>query len=345
MFLLAKQLKLMSQWKNRLEMFRVQSGIQEVLLLVDDLSESKKSLWIGSKNRGTEKQIEQSNYRLKKNSHKKVFNLYLHSVYELRTEDIIRFDNNKLKILNAKIFLKNATLHNEFTLIDNTDKTYLKHYKEDNYSELLNGKNFICEVVDNKDKENKGRIQLKFGIENDKKNSENFWFKYVTPYLTGDTGFFFTPEIGDKILIYFQTEEHPIGLTSIRSESNSEYFANPNEKYIKNNFEREIHLGEKEINIIFKKDEKFVKMSDEQILIKNNNTHFKMEKDTIVIGNQNVSITLNENLEISSNGKISFSSNNDTNIKGSNLNLKGDSKVSINGSSEVSIKGGSIKLN
>jgi len=253
----------------------------------------------------------------------------LNAIFELQTEDVINFNNNKFKIIKSKIFLKKSSLYSEFTLIKSSDKKYLKHYKRKNYSNLLTGKNFICEVVNNKDKENKGRIQVKYEIENDKKSDDNFWYECMTPYSSKDTGIFFIPEVGDKVLIYFQSEEFPIALTSIRTNSNEEYFANPNEKFIKNNFGREIHLGENEINIIFAKDENLIKMNENQILLKKQNTYLALEDDKIIIGNENISITFDKDLEIVSKGKISTSSNKDTELSGGNIKLIGEYRKRI----------------
>jgi len=318
---------------------------KKIPLLIDDLSEGKQSIWIGSKTNPTQKKIIAKNYRLKKSSLKQTYHLYLSNSYELQTEDFINLENEKLRIIESKVIYKKAIFYTEFILVPQKDKSYLTRYKEENFQDLLTGKNFVCEVVNNKDKDNKGRLQLKFNIENDTESVDNYWFNYVTPYSSNDTGFFFTPEIGDKILVYFQTEENPIGLTTIRSNTNEKYFSNPNEKYFKNNFAREIHLGEKEINIVFKENENFIKMDEDKIIIKNNNTHFILERDKIIFGNSKASFTLNDNIEIVSTGKINVKAENDLEITANTVKIKGKANVAIDGSSGVSIKGSSINLN
>ena len=77
---------------------------------------------------------------------------------------------------------------------------------------------------------------------NDLLGRKRFYFPYATPYSKSKTGLFCSPEMGDKVIVFFPSEEESEGyiLTAINNE-NSIRFSNPFERnYIVTESEKEL---------------------------------------------------------------------------------------------------------
>lgn len=285
-------------------------------LMVESLLSSQR-IWIG-KREGNTYQIDTDFLEIifLKNESKIKITL-LNEYYELG--DIIEILQNRYFIIENNIEYKEGVCYCEYILVD--DYSSVKVEK----NSLLDRK-FLGEVIENKDKEALGRVQLKF--KEDKYvngQSDLYWFKVMTPYSTQDTGFYFIPSKGDKVLVHFIEDIEPIILGSIRKNGHDN-FKNPNELFIKNDYGKEIDIKEKEINIVSIFDNIYLSLDEEKIEINNGDTGLYIEKEKIVFQNKNNAIIIDDGITIKKEkgGEVKIDNNIQLKANKSELNLKED---------------------
>lgn len=323
--------------------------IKNKKILIPESLLSNQRIWIGER-KGNVYQLDTEYLEMSfQQELNKIAITLMNKYYELG--DIIEIFSEKYFIVENYIEFKEGVCYCDYTLV----KDYNNIETEKN--SLLDRK-FLGEVIENKDEELLGRIQVKFkedkyinGV------SDLYWFKVLTPYSTQDTGFYFIPSKGDKVIVQFMEEMEPIIIGSIR-EKGHENFKNPNELFIKNDFGKEIDIKEKEINIISLFNNVYLSLDEEKIEINNGETGLYIEKEKITFQNKNNIIIIDDGITIkkvnggevkitdsielmAKNSKINIKENVDVaSSKDLNLNSKGNTKVT---GTEVKIKEVTIK--
>ena len=271
------------------------------------------NLWIG-KRKGNCYDYNENCYEIIKNKDVEYAKITAENIfYEIG--DCIKLNSKEYIIIENRITLDNSTCICCYLLIENYDKLSLPETE-------IQKTQLIGEVTETKDKDKGGKIQIKFEADKKVSGGENYWFKQLTPYSTKDTGLFFTPAKGDKIVVDFQDGTEPLLLGTVR-ENKHDNFENPNELFIKNEFGKELNLKEKSINIVSVFDNIFLRLDEEKIEINNGKTGIYITKDNIYIQNEKGRIYLDDNIliEKKENGKIEI---------GENINLKAkESKIEI----------------
>ena len=323
--------------------------IENKKILIPESLLSNQRIWIGQR-KGNVYQLDTEYLEMSfQQDMSKIAVTLMNKYYELG--DIIEIFSERYFIVESYIKFKEGVCYCDYTLV----KDYCNIEAEKN--SLLDRK-FLGEVFENKDEEFLGRVQVKF--EEDKYIngvSDLYWFKVLTPYSTQDTGFYFIPSKGDKVIVQFTEDMEPIIIGSMR-EKGHENFKNPNELFIKNDFGKEIDVKEKEINIISLFDNVYLSLDEEKIEINNGETGLYIEKEKITFQNKNNIIIIDDGITIkkvnggevkitdsieliAKNSKIDLKENIDVvSSKDLNLNTTGDTKVTA---SEVKIKGVTIK--
>lgn len=180
------------------------------------------------------------------------------------------------------------------------------------------------------------RDNIKVHLEIDEKQdvSTAYWFPYATMYASEDeTGWYCMPEINDTIRLYFpdDEEERGMAINSVKPHDPHEdvekldpqnRMANPDIKYLRTAFGKELKFRPDGIDIISKDGLVFMTLNDDG------------------------TITLN------SNDKISFSATNDIEIKARNVNIEATDHIkieskesSIDLESDIVVKGKEVKTN
>lgn len=309
--------------------------IKNKKVLIPESLLSNQRIWIGER-KGNIYQLDSEYLEMSfQQDINKITVTLMNKYYELG--DIIEVISEKYFIIENSIEFKEGVCYCNYVLI----KEYSGIEAEEN--SLLDRK-FLGEVIENKDDKFLGRIQVKF--KEDKYingNSNLYWFKVLTPYSTQDTGFYFIPSKGDKVIVEFIKDMEPIIVGSIR-ENGHENFKNPNELFIKNDFGKEIDIKEKEINIISLFDNIYLSLDEEKIEINNGDTGLYIEKEKITFQNKNNIVIIDDGITIKKvdGGEIKIKDSIELAVKNSKINLK--ENIDMLSSKQVNLNGNELNL-
>lgn len=305
-------------------------------ILINESLLSNQKMWIG-KREGNSFKIDENSIEIDFiESDKKVKVALINKFYEIG--DILEIFSKKYYIIENNIAYKDGVCYCTYHLIDDYNNLEIE-----NQNSL--DKIFLGEVIENKDKDFLGRIQVKFKEDNYIKGKDDlYWFKILVPYSTKDTGLFLTPSKGDNVLIKFIDNSEPFILGSIRKNGH-ENFENPNNLFLKNDFGKEINLKEKEINIISIFDNIFLSLDEEKIEINNGETGLYIEKEKITFQNKNNIITIGDGIHIkkADGGEITIDENIQIKSKSSQLEVKDTISLKANNSFKVEANNIEIK--
>lgn len=136
-------------------------------------------------------------------------------------------------------------------------------------------------VENNKDPENKGRIQVSFSKEQIQDMDQmRLWIPYQSPYTGMAGGIVFLPDVGDKVTVVF-SNEGIYAASALRENVLAEECQKVEEKYIGNNTKRRIFFQEKALKIA--SGEHTVLMDDDKIELTVGESKITMEKDLILL--------------------------------------------------------------
>ena len=145
-------------------------------------------------------------------------------------------------------------------------------------------------VENNKDPENKGRIQVSFSKEQIQDMDQvRLWIPYQSPYTGTAGGIVFLPDVGDKVTVIF-SNEGIYAASALRENVLAEECQKIEEKYIGNNTKRRIFFQEKALKIA--SGEHTVLMDDDKIEITVGESKITMEKDRILLRQGKTELTL-----------------------------------------------------
>lgn len=191
------------------------------------------------------------------------------------------------------------------------------------YNQALVGVSLQGKVIDVA----KDTVRVHLEIDETQNKDEAYWFQYATMYTAeGNSGWYCMPELGDTVRVYFPSfrEEDAIAQSSVRTHSqDGDKFDNPDVKYFRTKFGKELMFSPEEIVITGKDGEVFIKLN---------------EKDGIVIfSKEAIKFITQDNLKVDSQKKVVISAKEKINIscKGSTIQMDGT----------TSIKGQQIKSN
>lgn len=181
-------------------------------------------------------------------------------------------------------------------------------------------------VTSLEDKEDHGRIQVKYPTQKDQKSD---WARLVSQMAGNERGMFFRPEVGDEVLVAFEHGDprRPYILGSMWSETDKRPKDDGNNKennwrFIRSRSGHVVKLddtkGKEKIEII-DKDEK------RRIVIDTSEQKIRIASDggdvEIKVSSGNVSVDASGNITMKAQGSISIEANGTLTLKGSKVEI------------------------
>jgi hypothetical protein len=178
-------------------------------------------------------------------------------------------------------------------------------------------------------------LRLHLEIDKEQKTEEAFWFPYSTPYTTeGQTGWYCMPELDDRVKLYFPTdkEEEGVVINSIRRRIvGGDYTVDPEIKFFRTKFGKELMFSENEIMITGKDDKVLIRLIGKEGEDGNEGIVIYSAKDILIKSDKELKIESGSNVFITANSSISMKVNdqNRIHIDSTTTTIKG--KVKTNG--------------
>ncbi|NLM96071.1 MAG: hypothetical protein GX175_00340 [Halanaerobiaceae bacterium] len=291
--------------------------------------------------KGSTREIEEFNYTIRKRirSFNKMKENYAEDIshrdfeyYDLQSTEI--FDvGNKVKFMEQDLYVQSVYIHMEDGILKGEYKLSSINgiFQEKLTNQNLIGLSLAGKVLEVK--EDKVKVHLDIDEEQDKSKA------VLLPYSTGytaanNTGIYIMPEVDDIVYLYFpdDNEENAFIKCSIRQElKGGDKVSDPDVKYIRTNFGKEIRLSRHDIIISSLDDEIYIRINDEDgiEIISSENVRISAKKNMDINVGANMAINVGANLAINAGKDLSIKCRN-SNIKmGQDIDLKGK-KVNIN---------------
>jgi len=228
--------------------------------------------------------------------------------YEVNTNNVyalgdkVIFNEKPLYIIQTTYEYENAVLHNRCILSTRkgSDQRYVPNWN-------IAGCSIFGEVIDVA----RDNIKIHLEIDELQEKATAYWYPYATMYASADeTGWYCMPEIGDTVRLYHpeNEERRAMAINSLKPHDPDEdveildpehRMFDPDVKYIRTAFGKEIKFRPDGIDIIAKDGTVFATLND------------------------NGTVLLN------SNDKISFTAENDIEIKARNINVEAKERILI----------------
>ena len=245
-------------------------------------------------------------------------------IYEIDTDECFRigdevtFQGHTFVVSSIETFLYQANIVNRIQL-----RTKKGCYQPKQYHEKIIGLSIQGTVIEVK----KDEVKLHLCIDPDQPVKIAHPLKYATPYTAeGQSGWYFMPELGDTVLAYFPTrdEKDVFALHSLRTKnSGSDKTTDPDIKYLRTKYGKEIK---------FAKDEIVITCVDHEMYIKLNET-----SGIEIFSTKPIQVNSHENISIQSDKKINITAKDE---------IKLNAKMSlIQLSDDVLIQGKEVKHN
>jgi len=253
-------------------------------------------------------------------SNDKIFNL----------GDMLNLDEKPLYISAVNLSLIESVFKCDYTLSTKTAIAAAKFFNRNSV-----GLHLLGTVLDVQDDTIQVGLDIDVADGTAVSEAGGYWFKYATPYTAeSHTGWYVMPEIEDKVQVIFPTEDEKeaYATTAIRQGTESDgtnlKTNDPQIKFLRTPYGKEIKFQEKEILITGKDDETFIRINEEEGII----------------------IQTKHNVEVYSGANIKMECDENFSIKaGKNVNIEANESIYINGdkrknniSMEKGGKGGSI---
>jgi uncharacterized protein involved in type VI secretion and phage assembly len=191
----------------------------------------------------------------------------------------------------------------------------------------------IALVTNNQDKENLGRIKVKYPWRNNE--DESYWARIMTFMAGNDMGGYFLPEVGDEVLVAFENGDidHPIILGSLWSgkmkppETNSD--GKNNRRLIKSRSGHLIILDDKD--------------GSEKIEVIDKSGKNLLRIDTTT---NTIEITSNQDIKLKApNGKISLDCLELEMKASTSAKLEANGNLDLKATANTTLKGGMVMIN
>jgi len=150
----------------------------------------------------------------------------------------------------------------------------------------------------------KDRVRLHLEVDPEQKKEEACWFPYASAYTAeGNSGWYFMPEVGDTVRLYFPdaAEEHGLVIAAVRQGgSDNAKFADPNIKYLGNAYGKELMMAGSELSLTANsKDSQLVlrmKLDDGIEVKSDKELVFRSDKDIVLDAGQKLELTAGERI-------------------------------------------------
>lgn len=296
--------------------------------LIPDTNSDKPKFWFGIAQGGGKGTIDQFNYSVSKKigDFRVSSENYIEGIdekdftyYKVETDailnigDSISFQGKNLFVSQSTAKIKDGVVVNEYLL------TLEKGMSQN----LILNKNIKGASIEGKVLEIKeDNIRVHLEIDENQKKEEAYWFPYSTYYTSeGQTGWYCMPETDDYVKLYFPTnsEEDGIIINSIRRRTKGgDFITDPDVKFFRTKFGKEL---------MFSKDEIMITGKDEEVLIR-------------LIEGEGIEIYSNKDIKIKADKGLFIESGKNINISAeSNINMKcKDSEIDMNGITTITGK-------
>lgn len=270
---------------------------------------------------------------IKRNKSKKEITLTLKKYLPLGSRVRIPQENGEYVIGGLRIYLEHAAYEFCYRLEPYAPWKYAPSEK----NHLEKTLHLKGTVENNKDPENKGRIQVSFSKEQIQDMDQvRLWIPYYSPYTGAAGGIVFLPDVGDKVNVVFSNED-VYAASALRENALADECRNVEEKYIGNNTGRRIFFQEKVLKIA--SGEHTVLMDDNKIELTVGKSRITMEKDRILLRQGTTELSLEEKgIRINTSG--SGMAWNEQGIIGNSkkqIGLKAQGALNIAGGSGVNV--------
>lgn len=277
--------------------------------LVPDITSDKPKFWFGIPEGVKEEKVEKcyysvmksvSDFRNSSENYKngldeKDFIKYEVEMYKfLNIGDKVILSGINLRICQSITRIKSGMLKHVYTLAAEEGFTQNKKFNNQIQGKSVEGK--IIEVEEDK-------VRIYLDIDKEQKKEEAHWFPYGTFYTAeGNTGWYCMPEPDDKVKLYFPTnkEDEGIVINSIRRKTKGgDKITQPDIKYFRTKFEKEMMFSPKEMVISGKDDKVLIRLHEDTgvEILSDKDVTFKADTD-IVIGAKNVEISAGEEIGV-----------------------------------------------
>ncbi|MCX7746232.1 MAG: contractile injection system protein, VgrG/Pvc8 family [Clostridia bacterium] len=301
--------------------------------LVPDALSGKPKFWFGIPEGGVKGRLEDFHYSVRK----KIFDFrnssenYIKGIdendftyFEVETDkvlnigDSVSFKDKALYVYQSVAMIKNSTFKHQYIL------AFKNGFSQNTlFNSQIAGASVEGRVIDIK--EDNLRVHLE--IDDAQEKEKAYWFPYATFYTTeGNTGWYCMPQLDDFVKLYFPTsrEEEGIIMNSIRRRTKGgDFITDPNVKFFRTIFGKEITFSEKEIMISAKDGEVLMR------LIEDKGIEIYSKLDIRVKADENIVIESGKTIQISASDAIGIQ------CKESGINMDGT----------TSIKGSKVRTN
>lgn len=226
------------------------------------------------------------------------------------------FKHIKLYVKDIKIAFENEDIHFYYTLVP-LKGLYLPTIKPI----VLKGVSLFGKVIGVKEHV----VQVHFNIDKEQPTKTAYWFPFATVSASkNNVGWYFMPEIGDGVRVYFEDGEEENGVATeavpIEPKSND-----PNIRYISTVHGKEIKVAPNGVYITSKDDELYIKLDD--------------DKGISICSDTNINIVAKEAINILSDTKIEMAAQDIHLVSGEN----GETTLDIN--DDVVLDANHVKVN
>ena len=295
--------------------------------LVADTSSDKPKFWFGIPQGGGKGELEEFHYSVSKKIGDFRFSSenYIEGIdekdfvyYRVETDkilnigDTVNFQSKSLYVSQSIGILVDGALKHEYILTPEKGMSQNLILNNNVMGASVEGK--VIEI-----KEDNIRVHLE--IDKAQKKDEAFWFPYSTFYTTeGQTGWYCMPELDDMVKLYFPTnkEEEGVIINSIRRKTKGgDFIKDPNVKYFRTKFGKEIMFNEDEIMITGKDGSVLIRLIAEEgiEIYSNKDIKIKADKDLKIESGKNIQITAGSSIKIDCKDSL-IEMNGVTTIKG-----------------------------
>ncbi|MEZ2661317.1 hypothetical protein [Aneurinibacillus aneurinilyticus] len=246
--------------------------------------------------------------------------------YEVETDKVldigseVQFKGKMLVVCEVYTEMKDSLLKHQYIICSKKGMEQHTVYHQEITGISLQGKVIAVE---------KDNVKVHLDIDKEQSIATAWWFPYSTAYTAeGNSGWYCMPELNDYVRIYFPSrkEEEAIAMGSVRKDSEikeKNKLGNPDIKYFRTAFGKELMFSPEEIVITGKDGEIFIKLN---------------EKDGIqIFSTKNIHIISQADIAMNAEKRVTLSAKEEI-----NLTCK-ESRITLNGS--TSISGKEVKTN
>ena len=288
------------------------SGNKGLPVIIDDISNSTPSMWIG-KREGHKLDLDEGIAHSLRITHNNTIFMFL-TKYNINytVGDLVNFNGNEYWVVKVNIFYKNSILY--------ADVVAELDFKQSVGKTFSDSINLTAKVVDNKDKDNKGRVQVEFvggGFE-DIFSDNRYWFHVISPYSSANKAYYSIPGVDELVYVCIGVNDVNYVLPT-QSNVASKFLTDPS--HINMVVSENIGLKLDEGLLIIENDKTSFFLEDKSIQQVSNELKSKISGD-VSIESKSYSLKCESDIKTkTSGGSIESQASSNINLKGSNIKL------------------------